>query len=185
MRSFTYLSIFILSVTAIFYIYYTQHNLLDTHTPVACTTEAKICPDGSAVGRIGPNCDFAQCPGESTSAGEESDPMIVIDSPQAGTVITSPVTITGRARGPWFFEASFPISIVNWDGLIIGEGIATARDDWMTEDLVPFSATISYTVATQTPYARGTIILNKDNPSGLPEHDDFREIPVIFSEVSE
>ena len=30
--------------------------------PVACTMEAKICPDGSAVGRTGPNCEFAQCP---------------------------------------------------------------------------------------------------------------------------
>jgi len=30
--------------------------------PVACTKEAKLCPDGSAVGRTGPNCEFAQCP---------------------------------------------------------------------------------------------------------------------------
>lgn len=30
--------------------------------PVACTMEAKICPDGSAVGRSGPNCEFAPCP---------------------------------------------------------------------------------------------------------------------------
>jgi len=30
--------------------------------PVACTMEAKLCPDGSAVGRIGPNCEFAPCP---------------------------------------------------------------------------------------------------------------------------
>jgi hypothetical protein len=29
---------------------------------VACTDEAKICPDGSAVGRTGPNCTFAVCP---------------------------------------------------------------------------------------------------------------------------
>jgi len=28
----------------------------------ACTTEAKICPDGSTVGRTGPNCEFAPCP---------------------------------------------------------------------------------------------------------------------------
>ena len=27
-----------------------------------CTMEAKLCPDGSAVGRIGPNCEFAVCP---------------------------------------------------------------------------------------------------------------------------
>ncbi len=32
--------------------------------PIACTMEAKICPDGSAVGRSGPNCEFAPCPGE-------------------------------------------------------------------------------------------------------------------------
>ncbi len=31
-------------------------------TPVACTMDAKICPDGSAVGRVGPNCEFAPCP---------------------------------------------------------------------------------------------------------------------------
>lgn len=30
---------------------------------VACTTEAMVCPDGSAVGRGGPNCEFAPCPG--------------------------------------------------------------------------------------------------------------------------
>src|SRR5574341_767547 len=32
--------------------------------PKACTEEAKVCPDGSAVGRTGPNCEFAPCPGE-------------------------------------------------------------------------------------------------------------------------
>lgn len=31
--------------------------------PVACTMEAKVCPDGSYVGRTGPNCEFAPCPG--------------------------------------------------------------------------------------------------------------------------
>jgi hypothetical protein len=30
--------------------------------PVACTMDAKICADGSAVGRSGPNCEFAACP---------------------------------------------------------------------------------------------------------------------------
>lgn len=29
---------------------------------VACTLEAKICPDGSSVGRSGPKCEFAPCP---------------------------------------------------------------------------------------------------------------------------
>jgi len=30
--------------------------------PVACTAEAKICPDGSSVGRTGPKCEFKTCP---------------------------------------------------------------------------------------------------------------------------
>ncbi len=30
--------------------------------PKACTEEARLCPDGSSVGRVGPNCEFAQCP---------------------------------------------------------------------------------------------------------------------------
>jgi len=33
-----------------------------TGSPIACTMEAKLCPDGSAVGRSGPNCEFAPCP---------------------------------------------------------------------------------------------------------------------------
>ncbi len=32
--------------------------------PVACTLEAKICPDGSSVGRVGPDCEFEPCPAE-------------------------------------------------------------------------------------------------------------------------
>lgn len=33
-------------------------------TQQACTMEAKICSDGTSVGRIGPNCEFAKCPDE-------------------------------------------------------------------------------------------------------------------------
>jgi len=30
--------------------------------PTACPQDAKVCPDGTAVGRTGPNCEFAICP---------------------------------------------------------------------------------------------------------------------------
>jgi hypothetical protein len=35
---------------------------IDQNKPIACTEEAKICPDGSAVGRVPPDCEFAPCP---------------------------------------------------------------------------------------------------------------------------
>lgn len=103
---------------------------------------------------------------------------IEIFSPLPQQSITSPLTITGKARGNWFFEASFPISIVNWDGLIIGQGIAQAQGEWMTEEFVPFEARITFDKATYK--NNGSIILQKDNPSGLPENDDALEIPIFF-----
>ncbi|MFA6511948.1 MAG: hypothetical protein WCV86_02395 [Patescibacteria group bacterium] len=42
-------------------------NVVVNANTVACTEEAKLCPDGSAVGRTGPNCEFAACPGENTN----------------------------------------------------------------------------------------------------------------------
>ena len=37
--------------------------------PVACSMEAKLCPDGSYVSRTGPDCQFSACPtATSTSA---------------------------------------------------------------------------------------------------------------------
>lgn len=38
---------------------------------LACTQDAKVCSDGSTVGRIPPNCEFAPCPGETQSAAIE------------------------------------------------------------------------------------------------------------------
>ena len=103
--------------------------------------------------------------------------LIRLDSPRPNQVINSPLTITGEARGTWFFEASFPVILVNWDGLIIAEGFATAKSDWMTEDFVPFEAVLNFD-ENQTYSNRGALILKKDNPSGLPENDDALEISI-------
>lgn len=40
--------------------------------PIACTDEAKICPDGSTVGRIPPDCEFAPCPAVAEMSLEEA-----------------------------------------------------------------------------------------------------------------
>ncbi len=33
-----------------------------TEEPVACTMDVRICPDGTSVGRIPPDCEFEECP---------------------------------------------------------------------------------------------------------------------------
>jgi hypothetical protein len=49
--------------------------------PQVCTEEAKICPDGSAVGRTGENCEFAPCP-EKNSA----EPILGGDRDEHGCI---------------------------------------------------------------------------------------------------
>lgn len=47
--------------------------------PVACTMEARACPDGSYVGRTGPKCEFATCPSTTTPT-----PSLNVTSPNGG-----------------------------------------------------------------------------------------------------
>jgi len=104
--------------------------------------------------------------------------LIRLDNPRPNQEIESPVLVQGEAKGYWFFEGDFPVVLVDWDGRIIGQGIAQAQSDWMTEDFVPFEVSLEFE---KPEYSnRGALILQKDNPSGLPENDDALEVPIIF-----
>ncbi len=94
-----------------------------------------------------------------------------------GNKISSPLIITGEAR-LWYFEAIFSIQLMNADGIMIDSSPAQADDDWMTEDWVPFTSELVF--PEQRAGSKGKLIFIKDNPSGLPEHDDSVEIPVTF-----
>ncbi|MEK7172796.1 MAG: hypothetical protein AAB740_02370 [Patescibacteria group bacterium] len=55
---------------------------------IACTEEAMLCPDGSAVGRTGPNCDFAACPPPIDNGGGNG--ILPFDSGVEGVVMLGP-----------------------------------------------------------------------------------------------
>jgi hypothetical protein len=118
-----------------------------------------------------------ECSGNECSSSIDKT-LIYVDNIISGQKIQSPLKISGQARGVWFFEASFPIVLTNWDGVIIAEGIATANSEWMTEDFVSFTATLNFVKPSL--YNSGNLILQKDNPSGMPEFDDALEINVTF-----
>lgn len=92
--------------------------------------------------------------------------------------VTSPLTVTGSARGTWYFEASFPVELKDANGKTIAQVPAQAQSNWMTEDFVIFKATLTFPA--QPAGSKGTLILHKDNPSGEPERDQQIEIPVTF-----
>lgn len=53
---------FSIAFCLVFVLYPISAEAISLEKQKACTREAKICPDGSAVGRTGPNCEFAPCP---------------------------------------------------------------------------------------------------------------------------
>ena len=104
--------------------------------------------------------------------------LIIVDYPEQGDVVTSPLTIEGRARGTWYFEGDFPVKLLDVRGNLVAMGIATAQGEWMTEDYVPFTVTIDF-VSPET--KEGNLIFERNNPSDLEENAMKFELPVKFS----
>lgn len=100
-----------------------------------------------------------------------------VTSPRANQTVTSPLHIAGEARGSWFFEASFPIRLLDSEGATLVNYYIQTPLNWMTEDYVAFSTNLAFEAPQE---GTGTLVLYKSNPSGLPEHDDKFEIPVQF-----
>jgi hypothetical protein len=96
------------------------------------------------------------------------DGRVQVTSPTSGAFVSSPIVVTGNARGSWYFEGSFPVELQDPNGSIIARTTATAESDWMTSDFVPFHATLSFPTSTT---GEVVLILRRDNPSGLAEND--------------
>lgn len=107
---------------------------------------------------------------------QDNSPIRVM-SPKTNAVIKSPLMITGEAKGTWFFEAVFPVRLLDGNGKEIAHGQARATSDWMTTDYVPFTAELTFT---KPMTAQGILYFAKDNPSGLPQNDARIDVPVRF-----
>lgn len=103
---------------------------------------------------------------------------LIVPDTVPGSVITSPLKVTGKARGMWYFEASFPIELQDSTGNIIASGVAQAEGEWMTENFVPFSAELIFPI--QVAGSKGKLVFRKDNPSGEPKNDASVVVPVQF-----
>lgn len=121
-------------------------------------------------------------PAQPATTGEERAPAsdaIRVSAPVADAVLSSPFVITGEARGTWYFEATFPVTLLDADGKPVISTFAQAQGEWMTEQYVPFRTELTFTAPAT---ATGTLVLEKANPSGLPEHAGEVRVPVRFVE---
>lgn len=77
---------------------------------------------------------------------DPGDPSIIVDTPEDGDRVTSPVTVSGRAR---VFEASVSITVFDSSGNPIVETFTTAEEG--APALAPFSAQVAFSSASEQP----------------------------------
>jgi len=105
-------------------------NLPSVNQPIACTEEAKLCPDGTAVGRTGPNCEFTPCPDEKTKPDDQ-------------TLLYAPIKdfkarITKKFFGTYITPKTSPIQPEKFIGY--HTGVDVEYED-ITEDVPVFAIT--------------------------------------------
>lgn len=116
--------------------------------------------------------------GESRLIGiPSSTSEIVISAPVSGQKVAAPLTVSGKARGGWYFEASAPVTVMDSSGKILGQGFVMAEGEWMTSEFVPFKGTINFNPGRAT---SGAVVFNNDNPSGEVSRARYVAIPVFF-----
>jgi hypothetical protein len=106
-----------------------------------------------------------------------TEPDVVIDTPQIAQIVTSPMTIKGKVKNSWFFEANLPIELRDENGKVLAQKGYMTPDDWMTPGYKTLDTTLSFKAPT-TDY--GVLVIHNDNPSGLPENDKKFEVPIRF-----
>ena len=104
--------------------------------------------------------------------------QITVDYPKDNQEVSNPINITGKAVGNWYFEATFPIKLVDALGNVIAATTARALGDWATTSFVNFTASVEYNSASSSGPA--LIILSNDNPSGNPDFSKSIYIPVML-----
>src|SRR3990167_549270 len=97
---------------------------------------------------------------------QQSD--VIVDQPQPNDLVTSPMTVKGRARGSWYFEANLPVALKDSNGNILVQKGMHAQTDWMTTNYVDFQDTLTFSMP---PTQYGELVISKDNPSGEPQND--------------
>lgn len=94
-----------------------------TNEPVACTMDAKICPDGTAVGRIPPNCEFENCPNTTVSTEGKTFTGTITDiqydchvDGECGVMVGKAFVVIDKGEGPApRVQGSFPRNLTNSD----------------------------------------------------------------------
>jgi len=155
--------------------------------PVACTMEAKICPDGSAVGRTGPDCEFSPCP-EINSGLSESEARVIAEKTCIKGGESLAVGSYNKNTKTWWFDANLnstkegcnpacvvseetKLAEINWrcTGLLVPENQPVDIIKQLFTDKYPqYAETLSVRIDQQAEkYVRGSVTFVTGKAGGI------------------
>jgi hypothetical protein len=100
-----------------------------------------------------------------------------VSAPLMGQHSKSPLIVTGIAPNDWFFEASFPATLVDENNETLAQAPAQAQTDWTVQGPVPFKAELNFLVLEET---RATLVLKEDMPGENNPMPREVRIPVVL-----
>lgn len=109
------------------------------------------------------------------SVTSEKGVIVTIEEPALGAKVSSPLTVSGSVPGFWTHEGQFTVRLLGPNGDVLASQSVAVDGDWMTEELLPFTASLAYDASVS---GRGSVELVRANPSDLPENADSVFIPV-------
>jgi len=107
-----------------------KFNFTDDDIHLGCTKEAKLCPDGSAVGRTGAKCEFAPCPQINSLMSEAEARAIAEKSCIKGGEVLS-VGIYNENSKTWWYRANLNATREGCNpACVVSEETKTAEINW-------------------------------------------------------
>lgn len=105
----------------------------------------------------------------------EQDIFVVL--PKPGQKVTPSITVSGAARGDWFYRGVFWAEVVAPNGDVLVRNEIPSKGNANTTGMLQFS---SFVLVTSNYRGPATVVLINDNPVGHPIPDRSVSIPVVI-----
>lgn len=100
-----------------------------------------------------------------------------LSTPLPGDTVSFPLSVSGKARGYWYFEGDFQLALYHKQQ-VVAESYVSAQGAWMTTNFVAFKGQINPNEPLP-PGATLTLMLHGANPSGLKQNERHFKVPLV------
>lgn len=143
--------------------------------------DGDFCCNSSICSKFTKMCDVNDSDQEGKKgAVSQKDIELVLYEIKEGDTLSSDSVVRGEISGSWYFEGEFPVRILDSEEKEIGTLVATATENWMTEESVPFEFVLNTLVDEDTDIV---MRFEKSNPSGLEEYRDWVDMGFVLKKT--